>query len=632
MENLLTLVEISYKPPDYNRNTPPAQLSQFARNVITGQQGFVLDEVALVLRAAFLSPAQALSATLSLNNLPQDAQLQGWKLSVKLVFEPSEADSLPIEDSFITIRVKPFQHEATLLAALSQNQTAAWIRRSGGPPVGSSEKETSSKLELHLLRSGQYSRCQDWLRDNVSQTSQAHDLIKQALALLVWALVKVRTKEWEAAQALANESYALGQQVSNRWISYLSLHTLRVLSEQSGNQPEDTALRERYFLLARELKTGASQLSLLLQVADAARLQGDPETSYHLLKRGLPVAEALGNPREQALVLSKLSEVSSVCRHYEESQALAEELLTLTGRAASPPSTAFLLCSAGFLMADLGEQEQAAVILRESTEYSDWLDQPDIKGSALAGLAELELVNGKLELAQASFKKSMALSWRNVNYFNLTEALTGLGKVSLAQNQPEKAQTYLSKSFQISRHTANNAGQAVALEQLAYLNMKQGQFRRAGWLLGAAAALRDKQGLQAAPAQSEALEQAKSLLSKQLGERVFKETWLKGYSLSPQEAFKRTRGAVSRVTSSKPEASFLSPDSSPAPLLNLSQRELEILNLLAMGLSNQQIAAHLALSNYTIGSYLRTIYTKLGVNSRTAAATYAIQRRLVNLS
>jgi LuxR family maltose regulon positive regulatory protein len=52
----------------------------------------------------------------------------------------------------------------------------------------------------------------------------------------------------------------------------------------------------------------------------------------------------------------------------------------------------------------------------------------------------------------------------------------------------------------------------------------------------------------------------------------------------------------------------------------LSARELEVLPLIAEGLTNQEIAARLYLSLHTVKAHARNIYAKLGVSSRTQAA------------
>jgi DNA-binding CsgD family transcriptional regulator len=63
----------------------------------------------------------------------------------------------------------------------------------------------------------------------------------------------------------------------------------------------------------------------------------------------------------------------------------------------------------------------------------------------------------------------------------------------------------------------------------------------------------------------------------------------------------------------------------------LSERELELLKLLATGLSNKEIAAQLFLSPNTVKVHLRNIFAKLGVQSRTEATLIAIQRGYVSV-
>ncbi|MPY80008.1 MAG: HTH domain-containing protein [Actinophytocola sp.] len=61
----------------------------------------------------------------------------------------------------------------------------------------------------------------------------------------------------------------------------------------------------------------------------------------------------------------------------------------------------------------------------------------------------------------------------------------------------------------------------------------------------------------------------------------------------------------------------------------LSPRETEVLVLLARGLSNQQIADELTVSRHTVRRHVSNLLTKLGVESRTAAAAHAFEHKLV---
>ena len=66
--------------------------------------------------------------------------------------------------------------------------------------------------------------------------------------------------------------------------------------------------------------------------------------------------------------------------------------------------------------------------------------------------------------------------------------------------------------------------------------------------------------------------------------------------------------------------SFHRRGSSPRPSENLTPREDEVLRLVARGLVNKEIADELSISTETVRGYLKSIYTKLHVRSRTEAA------------
>jgi serine/threonine protein kinase/DNA-binding CsgD family transcriptional regulator len=66
------------------------------------------------------------------------------------------------------------------------------------------------------------------------------------------------------------------------------------------------------------------------------------------------------------------------------------------------------------------------------------------------------------------------------------------------------------------------------------------------------------------------------------------------------------------------------------PPVDLTERELEVLSLLVEGMSNKEIAAALGISHRTVKFHLDNLYSKLGVNSRTEAAIYALRQGLLH--
>lgn len=105
-----------------------------------------------------------------------------------------------------------------------------------------------------------------------------------------------------------------------------------------------------------------------------------------------------------------------------------------------------------------------------------------------------------------------------------------------------------------------------------------------------------------------------------------------GYLLKdapPDELFRAIRGTARGDTVLAPAvaATLVRRASSPGPVL--TEREVEILGLLAKGLSNREMARQLFVSEATVKSHLSHVYTKLGVDTRAGAVARAIEQRVI---
>jgi DNA-binding NarL/FixJ family response regulator len=63
----------------------------------------------------------------------------------------------------------------------------------------------------------------------------------------------------------------------------------------------------------------------------------------------------------------------------------------------------------------------------------------------------------------------------------------------------------------------------------------------------------------------------------------------------------------------------------------LTERELEVLTLIAKGSANKEIAAELHISNSTVKTHIANIFQKLGTNDRTEAVTIALKKGIIKL-
>jgi DNA-binding NarL/FixJ family response regulator len=66
-----------------------------------------------------------------------------------------------------------------------------------------------------------------------------------------------------------------------------------------------------------------------------------------------------------------------------------------------------------------------------------------------------------------------------------------------------------------------------------------------------------------------------------------------------------------------------------APLEELTEREIEVLQLAGKGITNREIADRLSISHRTVQAHLSHIFNKLGVSSRTEAVVYALRKSLL---
>jgi ATP/maltotriose-dependent transcriptional regulator MalT len=242
----------------------------------------------------------------------------------------------------------------------------------------------------------------------------------------------------------------------------------------------------------------------------------------------------------------------------------------------------------------LGDEPAARTALDEALSLSQALKLQDDCARAYCGLGHLALRQGDLAQARASFEECIMLvqgRWLIPRLkWVLASSLEGLGEIALAEGQAAWT-VRLFASADAARAT-NGYYSPVFLDQPYY-----------------------DRTLAAARAQ--------------LGETAFAAAWEEGRAMTPQEVI--TAGVETQPLEGAKKGSKAQPLPGRAADLpgGLTPREVEVLCLLARGLSNNEIAELLVLSPYTVNKHTQSIYGKLAVNSRSAATRYAIEHQLL---
>ena len=239
----------------------------------------------------------------------------------------------------------------------------------------------------------------------------------------------------------------------------------------------------------------------------------------------------------------------------------------------------------------------------------------------------LALLQGEVSRAYTLLEESIAIlremidKGQTVNQDGLAEATCLLARVVTCQGDLARAQPLHEGSLALARNTASPPIIALCLEGLAETVVTQGKAAWAARLWGAAESLRETTGTPLPAVWHPGYKRAVATARADLGEQDFSVHWTAGRALSLEQVLSEREP----MPLSPPSNAVVSPPASPA---GLTPRELDVLRLLAQGLTSAQIARQLVISLVTVNFHVRSIYSKLGVTSRSAATRYAIEHHV----
>jgi DNA-binding NarL/FixJ family response regulator len=117
-----------------------------------------------------------------------------------------------------------------------------------------------------------------------------------------------------------------------------------------------------------------------------------------------------------------------------------------------------------------------------------------------------------------------------------------------------------------------------------------------------------------------------------LDREIFEKLWIEGQNMNLEQAVTLAKQTLESWVEADEAAESLPSSSAPAiaqaALTDLTTREIEVLRLVATGLTNAQVAQELSVVPRTVNAHLTSIYAKIGVTSRSGAIRYALEHDL----
>lgn len=261
-----------------------------------------------------------------------------------------------------------------------------------------------------------------------------------------------------------------------------------------------------------------------------------------------------------------------------------------------------------------GQIEQAKILFQETlARYQELGDTWGIT-FATYGLGFVALSQGEYQMAQRLFAAAHQTLLNMGDKRGLIRTHGGQGRLFLLLNEPTKARENWLAVLAIARELGERWGIALSLDGVAGVAAASGHGELAAQLFGAAHALRQRLQVPVPAAFQGWYEQDLAHGRQSVKDDAFAAAWAAGERLTLDEAI-----ALGQRLFPEP-----APIKQNKPLSQLSGREKEVLTLVAAGLTDAQIAAELFLSVRTVNAHVQSIFNKLGVNTRLAAARLAI--------
>ena len=243
-------------------------------------------------------------------------------------------------------------------------------------------------------------------------------------------------------------------------------------------------------------------------------------------------------------------------------------------------------------------------------------------GQLLANLGNAELSAGDLDAARRHLAEALNIARALNNRYGIPFAASNFGLAEYLGNSLGAAEALFAETLDVAMRTGVKRHIAYALIGLALTSHGRADPGWSARLHGAADQTFADLGTAIEPLEGRLADLDRQRLRIAMGADAFEDEYAAGRTLDPAQVL--TALGAKDAAAGQPRMAVPG-----EAAIALTPRELDVLKLIAQGLSNQEIAQRLFLSEHTVHRHLANILRKLGLSSRAAAAAWGVRAGLV---
>jgi non-specific serine/threonine protein kinase len=363
-----------------------------------------------------------------------------------------------------------------------------------------------------------------------------------------------------------------------------ALRTLARFEFELSDFAKAQTLYDQSLEMSRTLGDEWGAAATLIGMGSLAMWQGDYDLSRSVYEKSLAIGRRRG---DNALIASALAMIGVIHMRNEEyppAQAALEEALALSRVQGNDAAIADTLVKLGSVAIHRGEYEKARTLVEEGIGIS----------------------------------RELGLEW--VTSFSLAR----LSLLALRQGDPEHADTFLLEGLHRAQRTGVKRWIRWYLVALAEVARLRGDVERAARLVGASEGIASGPDARYEPATRGEIERIAASVRGEIEGEAFERLAAEGRAMTLEEV-------IAFAGTAAPARGEVPVESRQARTDELTEREVQVLRLMALGKSNLEIGQELVLSRRTVERHISNIYEKIGASgkvARAAAAAYALRHGL----